>query len=393
MQNLFYLLLFFLFIIYVIIETLPVFLTIMGIGIIVWIVWAIIDNKKNKKQEILRAIQKEKNLKIQQIRKKCAHLTSSLNEETIMKEEKSLNEAKSSKPKTGYDKIFIDVSIKRHQLKHEIFKYAFSCIEAIKQNTFNEDKALVLDRLLLDYKEHEIAEDGIVISDFRKGAFRKLSETIADIRNKCFTMLALTPNISNLNLFNGSINGYKFDHNCFLNVKSSEEIIHLSCQKISYFIYPLFIVEANNKDDFTIHPWNVLSFNVRKIRAYTKGYGSVIKGAIEIGHTYDYTCIDGSPDRRYKNNDIYRTYDVYVLSCKQISGLNFIVANESLANRLLQCFNLYATLKDPKSNIEITKFDDADEFKGSSLLTVLDKTISEYGVEVVNSEKLFYIVS
>lgn len=316
-----------------------------------------------------------------------------MNEEIIVKQEKTLKNAQSLKPKTGYDQIFIDVNVKRNQLKYDIYKCALSCIEAIKQDTFNEDMVMELDRLITEYKQNQFTADGFVISDFRKEAFRKLSETIEDIRSKSFTLLTRNPNLSNLNLHNGSSQGYNVNHNCFLNVKSSEEIIHLSCHNNSLYIYPLFIVDASNREHFTIYPWNNLSFSFRKIKAYTKGYGSVIKGAIEIGHTYDHTCIDGSPDMRYKHNNIYRTYYVYVLSCKQISGLNFIVANESLAYRLHQCFNYYATLNEPKRNVEDTTTGDTEKSNFSSLLSELEKTISEYGIGIITSKKLFYIIS
>lgn len=400
LQSLFYLLVFFFILINVIIEALPVFLIIIGIGVIVFIIVKIYNGKKakklefvNKEREKIRAIQKERNQKIQQIQQKCIPLTPSLNEEIIVKQEKILKNAQSLKPKTGYDQIFIDVNVKRNQLKYDIYKCALSCIEAIKQDTFNEIMALELDRLITEYKQNQFTADGFVISDFRKDAFRKLSETIADIRSKSFTLLTWKSNLSNLNLYNGSRQGYSLNHNCFLNVKSSEEIIHLSCQKTSLYIYPLFIVDASNKENFTIYPWNILSFSVRKIRAYTKGYGSGIKGAIEIGHTYEHTCIDGSPDMRYKHNDIYRTYNVFVLLCKQIPWLNFIVANESLAYRLVQCFNYYATLKEPKRNIENTTIDDTEKSNFASLLSELEHTISEYGIGIITSKKLFYIIS
>ena len=379
---------------------LPVFIILAVVGVIAFIITTIINQKKSKELEKQRKLKEQASLerkakqgKIQKIHDKCSRFTSLINEETLTKQEKALNSAQSVISRSIYDKPFIDINIRRNQAKYDIFKYALTCIDSIKRDSFTDDMLLKLDGLIAEYDRYRSGNDGFFISDFQKAEFEKLKSEFENVRNKCFNMLTSISYSSTLNLCSGQRKCYNYNHECFLNVHSNEKIIHLYCHNVSLYLYPLFIVEVNNDENFVIHNWRELSFDIHKIRAYTKGYGSELKGAVELCHSYEHTCIDGTPDMRYKKNDIYRTYRVCQLTCKQIPSFNFIVANETLANGLLHCFNQYTNLKESKNCADIRNQNNDDYTIYSSLFNELDNVISEYGVEIISSKKLFYIMS
>lgn len=399
--SLFFILVFFLILIK---ELLPILIISAVIGVFVFIISTIIKENKAKKLEIInkerekirqehQKRKEEKQHKIQNIHEKCKRFEGLLNNEGLAKQEKTLKSILSVAPRSGYDKPFLDIKIRRNQLKYDIGKCALSCIDAVNQDKLTEDMLTNLDSLIAEYDNIKTATDGFVVSVIKKKEFGTLISLIEEVRDNSYTMLATDPNLSNLNLCSGPFRYYSFNNDSFLNVHSCERNIHLKSRNISLYLYPLYIIEATNNENFTIHQWSGLTFETRTIRAFIKGYNSHIKGAIELCHQYEHTCVDGSPDRRYKNNDIYRMYNVCVIKCNQIPNFNFIVADKTYANRLVQYFNSYATLKQPMRNADSKKASDPDKSNLAYLLTELDNTISEYGVDIVNSKKLFYIIS
>lgn len=404
LQSLFYILVFFLIVINALIEILPVFLILIGIGVILLIVVKTINDKKIKKLELIkkerekikkeeRIIQQERQQKIRNIQEICKTFTNLLNKDGLAKQEKLLKSVLSTTQKSEYDKPFLDINIKRNQLKYDIAKCALSCIDAINQDNLTDDMLANLDTLISEYDNYKTVNDGFVVSNNIKKKFGELISLIEEVRNNSFTMLATDNNLSNLNLCSGPYLYYYFNYDFYLNVQSSEKVIHIKSRNTSLYLYPLFIIEANNNQNFMIHHWDDLTFESRTIRAFTKGYNSHVKGAIELCHQYEHSCVDGSPDRRYKQNDIYRMYNVRVIKCKQIPSFNFIVADETYATRLVTSLNTYAVPKTSKNDASEKETFEEEQLLPFSFFSTLDYTMSEYGVEILKTKKVFYVLS
>lgn len=404
LQSLFYILVIFFIVINALIEILPVFLILIGIGVIVLIVVNIINDKKTKKEELIkkkrekiikeeRRIQQERQQKIKMIQERCKKFTNLLNKEGLTKQEKLLKSVQSATQKSGYDKPFLDINIKRNQLKYDIAQCALSCIDAINQDNLTDDMLTNLDTLITEYDNYKTVNDGLIISCHIKKKFGELISLIEEVRINSYTMLATDNNLSNLNLCSGPYRYYFFNHDFFLNVQSSEKVIHIKSRNTSLYLYPLFIIEASNNENFMIHQWDGLIFESRTIRAFTKGYNSHIKGAIELCHQYEHSCVDGSPDRRYKQNDIYKMYNVCVIKCKQIPSFNFIVADKTYATRLVTSLNTYAAPKTSKNDANAIETFKEENLLALLFFSILDHTISEYGTEILKTKKVYYILS
>lgn len=381
-----------------IIQTLwPVLLAVVVLIIAFAIYNHIKENKRQKQLEEQRIIneakkeaERKKDEKIKLVKDKCSSFSKSFDIESIKSEEAILTDLLSKVPITTFDAPFIDVKVKKQQLKIAIITLASDIISKIENDLFENDSIEKLDQHI---KEYGLVSgcDGRIIGDKQKEKFNDLCDALQMIENRTYINVTSNSSIDSLNLCHGQRTKYKYNRSTYMCVGSSLKPIHFSYDGISIYLYPDYIVVVKN-DEFKIHSWNNITFKTDAIKAYAKGYSSNIKGAEILYSMYEHTRIDGTPDRRFKNNQLYHLVRLYRLHCNNIPNLNFIIANQIEAQSLKKLLIEYSLLFQSTTDTIQAEIENQEEFV-RALKDEVRSIISQNGINIVLEKRFLHLLA
>lgn len=381
-----------------IIQTLwPVLLAVIVV-IVAFAIYNLIKENKRQKQleeqrkidEAKKELERQKSEKIKLVVDKCSSISNSFDIETIKKEEVILTDLLSKVPITTFDTPFIDVKVKKQQLKIAIITLASDIISKIENNLFEND---LIDRLDQYIKEYGLVSgyDGRIIGDKQKEKFNDLCDALQKLEHRTYVNITTNSAIDSLNLCYGQRTKYKYNRSTYMCVGASLKPIQFSYDGISIYLYPDYIVVVKN-GEFRIHLWNNISFKTEAIKAYSKGYSSNVLGAEILYSMYEHTRVDGTPDRRFKNSQLYHLLRLYKLHCNNIPNLNFIIANQIEAKALEKLFIEYSLLFQSTTDTIQPEVENQKEFI-RTLEDEVKSIISNNGINIILEKKFLHLLA
>lgn len=232
-----------------IIQTLwPVLLAVIVV-IVAFAIYNLIKENKRQKQlkeqriidEAKKELERQKTEKIKLVADKCSSISNSFDIESIKKEEVILTDLLSKVPITTFDTPFIDVKVKKQQLKIAIITLASDIISKIENNLFEND---LIDRLDQYIKEYGLVSgyDGRIIGDKQKEKFNDLCDALQKLEHRTYVNITTNSAIDSLNLCYGQRTKYKYNRSTYMCVGASLKPIHFSYDGISIYLYPDYIV-------------------------------------------------------------------------------------------------------------------------------------------------------
>lgn len=309
----------------------PVLIVLVVAGIIFFVVMSIISKINEEK--------KEKEKRIKSFEDNLARLE---------KEEKECVDSLKNNP----DQIFIKSYLEQLPYEIELLKDKYTLSEnskglsdveleelnnRIKKNSEYLDKYLMTDitdtpnPLMASFIAFTTALDVIENSC----AVWKVPSRVGD---SFFYYWASNFNRSGLSFKKGLFNKVKPKDSC--------EIYYVTIGKNKYYFYPRFIIESKSPVQYKIYEWSMINPSLNSVTVVEKNKS--IKGATNIGYTYEHTCLDGSPDMRYKYNAQYPKNQYGFIRIKNIDNFNIDIANFKLADNL---FKALLNLKNNSNNV------------------------------------------
>lgn len=381
-----------------ILQTIWPVILILAIIFIVIIVYQSIREKKHQKvlaeerkqAEKEREIRKCKSEKISIIKDKCKVFSYIFNRESIQKEEHKLMTLLSYNCTSEFEVPFIEIKIKKQQLKIAIVSLALDIIEEIEQNVEVSDLISTLDQYLQEYKTIS-GFDGRQISVEQENDFNHLCKILETLPTKTFVHLSSDLSLNSLNLCYNQKSKYKFERSEYLGVGACLKPIHLSYESKSVYFYPSYIVVVQG-EKFEFISWERLAFNRSSIKGYTKGFQTKVVGADILYSMYEHTRVDRTPDRRYKKNDLYHLIRLYKLHCLNIPILNIIIANHVEMEAVEKAFLNYSSyFQINQQNI----YDENSEFTETlnDLQMVIENIICNNGIDILFDKKFLNILN
>lgn len=246
---------------------------------------------------------------------------------------------------------------------------------------------------------------------------KELVAKIDEINNyKCFDQLHINKNIENkfydlknslnlvcsgcyVNLIRSSTQIHFFygtmkrvplniDSKVYMNVHSSIDIIHFKTEGGDIYIYPFYIVYVNNSNSVTYINWSEINFEFTEVGIGIIGRIDKLKGAEYWFTTYEHTRVDGTPDMRYKHNSTIYVCKASLLRIVPVPTFNMLIADKHLANNLLTVFKDYKNFIIKEKKIIISHNNSPSKFG-----IEFEKIIKEFGIEVINEYKFFFLLS
>jgi hypothetical protein len=146
---------------------------------------------------------------------------------------------------------------------------------------------------------------------------------------KCYKDLTDILQEINKTAFYVGENQYKFATNVYNSVfPENAHVYSLITKAGSIYFYPQYIVIANSETDFSIIQWEAVSVSTITENRYSSHY---LTNGEMISSRFVYSCKDGSPDRRYKDNPVYYTYRYGIVKIRKFA---IAIPNSKLAIRL-----------------------------------------------------------
>ena len=381
-----------------ILQTLWPVILIVAIIVIAIIVYKATKEKKHqkvlaeerKKAEGEREIRKRKSEKISIIKEKCKAFSNIFNRESIQKEEDELRTLLSYNFTSEFEVPFIEIKIKKQQLKIAIVSLALDIIEEIEQNDEVSDLIIKLDQYLQEY-ETVSGFDGRQISVEQEDDYNHLCKILETLPTKTFVHLSTDSSLNSLNLCYNQKSKYKFERSAYLGVGACLKPIHLSYESKSVYLYPYYIIIVQG-EKFEFISWESLAFNRSQIKGYTKGFQSKVIGAEILYSIYEHTRVDGTPDRRYKKNDLYHLIRLYKLHCLSIPILNIIIANHVEMVAVEKAFLKYSSyFQINQQNIYVENSEFTETL--NDLQEVIENIISNNGIDILFDKKFINILN
>lgn len=144
-------------------------------------------------------------------------------------------------------------------------------------------------------------------------------------------------------------NNFSFEYKVFNNIESSYKVLLLTNKSGSYFFYPMGIVRRDSNDAYKYirNGSDTVSVNIMK----KNRRDALPTDILPISQYWQHSCLDGTPDLRYKYNT--KTY-IYEYGRLSIAGLVLHVFRVNLAKEVVSTYNkmysYYSQLKREKRN-------------------------------------------
>lgn len=108
------------------------------------------------------------------------------------------------------------------------------------------------------------------------------------------------------------------------------EVYSISILGSTFYFYPKYIIQSKGKNNYRIINYSQLSIKINECVVIEDNYKP--KGGVSIGYTYEHTCIDGTPDMRYKYNRKFPKYKYGYINIISLDNFRIDIANYNLAN-------------------------------------------------------------
>lgn len=370
----------------------PIFFISLGIaGVIVLIIYLTFRRTHIKKEkEKLRLKEKEENIQsiIFAIKSKTIKKIGSIHKEQLIKEKGELLK-KLNNTTNKYEIIFYSSALQLLDFKFPIIEILDKYLEAIKRE---EDISLYekdLDNKVSNYLAFSVNVPEEHLSIEVSTQYKKMISFFKNWGKSCYITFVKENNQSSFHFGTGRKSNYNVDQQLFLNVKSNEEVLHFKLKTGNIYVYPYFIIFVKEKNDFLLFEWDKLHFTQKYSYVNVTGYFSKLNGANEVSRRYQHANLDGSPDMRFKHNNVYIKYGVSILNCLEIPEFNILIANTQKARRLLDELDAYKKLiaSNTSNYFQPQSQQDFHFFK------IFRKIIDDYGCSIVAEKRLVYLLA
>ena len=360
---------------------LPIIIITVIIMAVVYIIREVIENKKKKEEEKKKRINNEINSRIIKVVPCIGTYSDSLYEEIENKILRYKSIVSKLKPNSEL-MFFYDVIIRRLSLKLSIVSVLKKLILALSNELPIEELDIALDNCILEFANYVPIFNEEVINPLEyeeiKSVFRNLPKSV-------FVSYNRMPTSNNAGFY--IYDSYKSDNSTFLSIQSSFEILHITDKCYNLFLYPNFIIVSKNKEDFSIIKWEDINLKYISSKVTLIGYRK-LKGARELSHRYTHMCIDGTPDMRYKNNEKYTTYELFIIQDSNDPRIKFYVADKRSVRIVIDAVNKYrqsiTNSMDTSSN---------EDYALNYFVTSIENILSTENIQIIHEKKLLYLLS
>lgn len=175
---------------------------------------------------------------------------------------------------------------------------------------------------------------------------------------------------------------YSFEYSPFNIIKTTYKVLLVKNNNRSFYFYPMGIVTISFDEKYNYIPISSTTVSLKNER---KNLRYALPSDVQpIRQNWQHTCVDGSPDLRYKYNT--RTY-VYEYGILRISELILHVYRMKSAQEVVSAYNkMYSSITQIKAKKHNERMNVSSAEKGASSMDYLEKKEKEINknVEQVN---------
>ena len=175
---------------------------------------------------------------------------------------------------------------------------------------------------------------------------------------------------------------YSFEYSPFNIIKTTYKVLLVKNNNRSFYFYPMGIVTISFDEKYNYIPISRTTVSLKNER---KNLRYALPSDVQpIRQNWQHTCVDGSPDLRYKYNT--RTY-VYEYGILRISELILHVYRMKSAQEVVSAYNkMYSSITQIKAKKHNERMNVSSAEKGASSMDYLEKKEKEINknVEQVN---------
>lgn len=110
------------------------------------------------------------------------------------------------------------------------------------------------------------------------------------------------------------------------------DVYSISILGTKFYFYPKYVIQAKSSINYRIIDYSQLSLKLYDCIVVEESYKP--RGGTSIGYTYEHTCVDGTPDLRYKYNKKYTKYKYGYLNIMSLDNFRIDIAYYDMANDL-----------------------------------------------------------
>lgn len=107
------------------------------------------------------------------------------------------------------------------------------------------------------------------------------------------------------------------------------EVYSISILGSTFYFYPKYVILSKSNSNYRIINYSQLSIKINECVVIEENCKP--KGGESIGCTYEHTCIDGTPDLRYKYNRKFPKYKYGYINISTLDNFRIDIANHNLA--------------------------------------------------------------
>lgn len=171
---------------------------------------------------------------------------------------------------------------------------------------------------------------------------------------------------------------FSFEYRAFNNLDITYNVLLLSNRSVSYYFYPMGIVYKNQNDSYNYIPNRDTTVKLKTEPIMKKD--SLPYDVQPIRYFWQHSCLDGSPDLRYKYNS--KTY-VYEYGYLRVAGMILHVFRINTAKDVVNAYNkMYSYISLLKHHEKINAFSE-EKFTNSTSMTGNKEIITK--VELPNN--------
>ena len=207
--------------------------------------------------------------------------------------------------------LLLDEEISKERYRRQYQKGLSKKEKAEIDDNINQKKLMI--------EDHKVIDSHIINTNLYN-EYTKLFSLLVKINMKC-DVWGIRNNTKRVvsNFTTGHLYGVVPSNNC--------KTIWVQVKGVKYYFYPEYIVQVKGESSISCITYDKIS---PKLKVITESSDS-IRGAKVVGYTYLHTCIDGSPDLRYKYNPRSTIYEYRLLQLYGLSNFTIYITNNAVA--------------------------------------------------------------